>query len=59
MPKKPPNLPGPRAIIVLRLDVRFVLQQQLHAGAVASPRCFMQGGVASERRGTVSPQGVA
>ena len=42
--------PRPRAFIVLRLDVRAVLQQQLHDGAVAFGCCPMQGGLASARR---------
>ena len=47
MPQKPPRgRPRPRASILLRLDVRAVLQQQRHGGVVAVPRCPMQGGVA-------------
>ena len=47
--QRPPALhPGPRANIVLRPRVDAVLQQQLHNGAMATARRFMQGGITSE-----------
>ena len=42
--KQPLFAPGPRANILLCLDIRVVLQQQLHDRAVARERCHMQGG---------------